>query len=695
MRGQAEFIIIIGILVVIAAVAYFVLSTGTIVSDNLPTSIAAEKKLVEDAITNVGRQGADLSIKWILQQGGYIYPDISNSVAFNNVAVPYWQRCDHTTVPAITEIADQMEDAIEEYIFNDLAGRSEYFSRNVSFDFNSMYVRADILTNHIDYSIYLPTTIRGYDIPQPYTFSVPTKMGELHEFAKELAEENARKRYLDHFTINTIYFSDELETQGVLTQCGDGIYQSGVEISEGLENIIDYTLANMLWWQPMPPASSGSKVYAIESLSGKTYNQLDIGLYLPDNFELLPANPLHMTNAKSAAAVSIFHMPVCFAVYNFRYSVDYPVIVRVRDELTGHFMNFALHIDVDEMLPGDCTAFVSLPSDGTGTGCNAGVKVVGRDGPLENAHVSYADYYVGKTGSDGSLTGSIPCDDGELIINKEGYDFLKLNKTRDNINNTYTLYKIPEIELNFRQVDIASRFRSMFIGPTDIQVPLYDMCFINPTTNQILLNFTSPRGYFGITNIDAESSDYDCFDSTTANPDTLSNPDCEACQTNPQDTASCKSCIATCRVNVNVTSTIDYLPGDSYNVKADMWDFSQFMPTGAFSTTYDLPEQDGSYYIYVPTGSMQYITDSERDSLTSELSSKCGIASPVSTQEHKGIVNMVIGCSCMELGNMVTNEFQSCIDSIEYASLFTGGCNVNTVKGMILSECGYEVIGCG
>jgi hypothetical protein len=695
MRGQAEFIIIIGILIVIAAVAYFVLSSGTITTDNLPASVAAEKRLVEDAVTNVGRQGADFSIKWIEQQGGYFQPDINNAVAFTTVAVSYWQRCGHTNVPTLNEITDRMEEAIEDYMRADLSSRTEYFSRNVTFDFDSMYVKANILKNSIDYSVYLPTTIRGYDIPQPYTFSVPTKLGEIYEFAKGFAEENARNRYLDHFTIASIYFSDELETQGVLTQCGDGIYQSGVEISNGLQNAVDYTLANTLWWQPMPPASSGSKVYAIESLSGKTYDQFDIGLYLHDNFKLGIANPLFMTNANSAAAVSIFHTPACFALYNFRYSVDYPVIVRVRDELTGHYFNFAVHVDVNEMLPADCAPFVSLPSSDD-TGCDAGVKVVGSDGPLEDVFVSYADYYVGKTDEDGILVGSIPCDDGKLIVNKGGYAFIELDKTKDSINDTYSLKKVPEVELNFRQVDIASRYRGVFVGPTEIQVPLYDMCYISPTTDQILLNFTSSRGYYGATNIDPDSSNYDCFDPSTADPDTLANPDCDACQSNPQDAASCKACLSACSVSVNVSSTIDYLPGDFYSVKADMWDFSRLVPTGAFSTTYNLPEQDGSYFIYVPTRSMQYITEGDRTSLTSELNSKCGISNPVDTEEHTGIVNMVIGCSCGELGNMISNEFlNSCIDSSEYAGLFTGGCNVNTVKSTVLSNCGYEVVGCG
>ena len=58
-RGQAELVILVGIVAVIAIVAFFILSTGDIVPNPLPSSVNEEKKLVEDSITNVGRQGAD------------------------------------------------------------------------------------------------------------------------------------------------------------------------------------------------------------------------------------------------------------------------------------------------------------------------------------------------------------------------------------------------------------------------------------------------------------------------------------------------------------------------------------------------------------------------------------------------------------------------------------------------------------
>jgi len=683
-KGQTEFIVLVGIILVIAVVAFFALSTGSIFPTPVPQAIEQEKRLVEDSVTNVGRMGADIAIKWIEQQGGFFEPDAGNHVVFTNVAVSYWQRCGQTTVPTLNDITGRLEENVRDYIQTGLLERGDYFSKNVSFDFDSMYVSANILKNKVDFSVYLPTTIRGYDIPQPYTFSVPTKLGEIHEFGKAFAEDNANKRYLDVFTSTTIYFSRELETQGILTRCGQGIYQSGNQISQGLENAITYTLANTLWWQPIPSTSDKPKVYSIESLGGKTYEQLDIGLYLPDGFELGHAAPLAMTNNKYAASILIFKIPVCFAPYNWKYSVDYPVVVRVKDDLTGHYMNFAVHVDVNDMLPADtCSQYTGTDID-VELNCSAEIRIIDSGGaPLENVFASYADVYFGESGQYGRISGPITCDAGELVIGKEGYGVHNTERTPDNINGTYTLFRAPALSLHFRQVDMRSVYRTI-PEPVPIDIHLYDKCQINNAINQVNLNFSSPTGDFFATNIDTEESSFDCF----------GNSSCLVCQEVGEDDA-CRECLSECGDSIKYSSsTIDYIPGGEYEVIAEMWDFATVSPTGAFITTYEIPEEDSTRYIYVPTKSMTYIADSDKETLTDDMKDKCGI-DPIETEEYTGVVRMVIGCSCDELANMVSREFSSCISDDEYSELFGGGCNVNGVKNALMNECGYEVLGCG
>jgi hypothetical protein len=681
-KGQAEYIVLVGIILVIAVISYFALSTGSIFPKILPPGIEQEKKLVEDSVTNVGRQGADLAIQWLEQQGGYLTPDLSESVIFTQVAVPYWQKCGTAMIPEKTDIRDRLQTSVKNYILNSLLNKSDYFGKNVTFDLQGMYVQANMLDNKIDFSVYMPTTIQGHSIPQPYTFSVPTRFGEIYEFGKRFAQENAQNRFLDHFTINTIYFSGDLETQGVLTQCGQGIYQSGPDIEKGLENVITYTLANTIWWQPMPSADDESKMYAIESVGGMTYDHLDIGFYLPDDFDLQGSFPMHMTNAdSSAAAPIIFIMPVCFAPYNWKYSVDYPVIVRVRDDLTGHHVNFVVLVDVDEMMPGDCSPFIGVGSL-IDRNCSARIKVIGRDGqPIENVSATFGRYYIGESGEDGIIAGPISCGNANLTLNQDGYGLHTLERTIQNINSTYTLFKTPTFDMNFRQVDISSEYRIINVGMIQQQIHLYDQCEINPTTNQILTDLSSTRGDFFITNIDPDNSNYDC----------LNSQECQTCRTT-MNSADCNACITSCQINVKPFTIVDYVPGDVYQIDTEMWDFSLIKAMGGFDIRYNIQENNQTYYMYVPTKSMPYISDSDKNALTRDIRIKCQIE-PIDTIEHTGIIRMVIGCSCAELQNMVSSEMASCLNPTERNALFSGGCNVNNVKDVLRNKCGYEVIG--
>ena len=363
------------------------------------------------------------------------------------------------------------------------------------------------------------------------------------------------------------------------------------------------------------------------------------------------------------------------------------MIVRVRDDLTGHYMNFAVYVGVDEMEPGSCSG--SFPSgDDIEKGCYARIRAVDKAGnPVGGVMASFADWFIGISGEDGIIQGPVLCGTGDLILNKANYGIYVLERSQQkstgNLNGTYELYKKPTIDLNFRQVDMTSRYRTEYSGyGIETKIHLYDVCDVSKTLNQIVVNFSSSRDDYGVTNIDPDSNVGECLESE----------ECDACTEGSQ--SMCRECISNCPVDVFPNVTVDYIPGDSYRVITDMWNFQELKATGGFVTSYSIPEKNETYYMYVPVKVMLITSDAERRSLTRELKTKCNM-NPISTREYTGVVNMVVGCSCGELANMVKTDFSSCISDAEYNSLFSGGCNVNAVKSALLNECGYEVYGCG
>lgn len=688
MKAQIELMAILGIVAVIVVIAYYALTTGTVFPSPVPQAVSQEQNMIKDAIIIEGKKGADLAIKWLEQQGGFITPNINNSVVFTKVAVPYWQKCgDSSMKPTLGQITERLEGAVRGYINYSLHDKKEYFGKNVSFDLGRLSVSANILDNKVDFAVSLPTTVQGYAVQQPLAFSIPTKLGEIYEFGKRFADENAGKRMLEHFTIATIYFSGELETQGALTRCGESIYQSGEMISRGLRNAITYTLANTLWWQPMPDESAGSKTYSIESVGGKKYPQLGVGFYLPDGFSLGPSGPLSISNNMHVARASVFDIPVCIAVYNWKYSVSYPAVVRVRDDLTGNNFNFAVLVEVDEMEPGDCLG-IRTGGAAAAMNCSAELKVVDSSGrPVEGASANFAGFLIGRSDSSGMIRGDVICGSHELAIQKAGYRMLKSDSITD-INGTHTLFRQPLLNINFSSVDMKDANGTAH-EPNGMASPLsYSKCAVSRADEPVWMNLSSARENYIISNADIDASD-------TA--DCSASENCALCRaTNGAD--ACRQCAVDCGSGVAYKpyASVDYAAEGSYSVDAGMADAARNILKGGFFTNYDVPEADTALNVYIPLGYNLSVYISGRAELADNMRSKCGIA-PITTGSYGSLINMA-GCSCTQLKGMMERELGSCIEAGSITSMFqnlssTWGCTRPDVIAAI-NSCGFRVTGC-
>ncbi len=674
-KGQIEMMAILGIVAVVIVVAYYALTTGVIFLSPVPQAVGEEQKMISDSVTKIGSDGASMAIEWLEKQGGYITPDINRSVIFTKVAVPYWQRCgDFSMVPTLMEITNRLEGAVKGYINKTLYGKNEYFGKNVSIDLAGMSVSANILSEEVGFLVRLPTTVQGHAIGEPYRFSVPTKLGRIYEFAKGFAEENARNRFLEHYTTATIYFSGELETDGVLTGCGRSIFQSGEMTKEGLHNAIRYTLANMMWWQPMQAATDKSKAYSIASVKGKTYPELGIGLYLPDNFALSTPSPLSITNNKPLVSVLFFTAPECLAVYGWKYSVDYPVIVRVADSTTGHYFNFAVLVDVKNLLPGDCTDSGKRSGSPIDMNCSASIKVVGSSGnPIEGASANFGGYYINRSGADGMISGHTICGTNELYVERTGYGPFNTNAS-SNISESYALYKVPETEFKFKDVEIKE-----YSERDDLYSPLvsYKKCWAKDSSGFVLLNLSSGRGDYIVSNVDTSVEvPYGCVNS----------PKCQSCKSGG-NLDDCVSCNSACGVSIAPSTKVDYIPGGSYYTMSDEWSRATFRAAGGFMDSYDIPEYNASFFVNTPQKSMLFMENDDKLDLTADMRSKCGI-SPLSVAAPGSFIEMY-GCGCYQLRKMAENELSFCMD---VASVFDG-CD-KAKETAAINGCGFELRGC-
>ncbi|UCD07316.1 MAG: hypothetical protein JSW41_05855 [Candidatus Aenigmatarchaeota archaeon] len=451
MRGQASFILIIGVLLVIAIVIYYAYQGFA-----PPPVVGEEQRMVQEMIESIITSGTELSLKAIELQGGYVIPP-NQSLLFTNIGVPYWQICQNDVSPNFDDVKERFEKGIEFYVNNHTKDIEDFFGENLSLSSVSR-VDVNILDNKIDVAVYMPTEFRGYPIRQPYRISVPTKFRYLFNFAKDIVTEINKDptqggRFFEVFTVASLYRSRYLPTIGFLTECGEPLRLTPQQVSHGLYGIITYTITHFLWWQEIVP---NSLTYAVNDVNGKQYLDLEPMLFLPQGFEIASSSGINIQNRQFIA--SFPSIPYCYTTYNIKYSVAYPIVIKITDSETGYDFNFAVYVNVDEMEPGDCDAIITIPGQETCTDlpCSASIRVVDCNGiPLSGATAYFGDCLVGTSDSNGYINGEILCGTYLLDIYHSGdYGYYSKTVSSTNIDGTYTLCKKPDFAAYFNEVEI-------------------------------------------------------------------------------------------------------------------------------------------------------------------------------------------------------------------------------------------------
>lgn len=626
-KGQLEFAVLVGILALIVVVVVYAFMSGSIFPTPVPSGVEQEQKLIADSVTNIGRQGADLSILWLEQQGGYMSPDLNESVVFTKVAVPYWQKCSRDMAPTLPEITGRLQDAMKNYFNYTLHGKKDYFGKNVTFDLAGLSVSANILKNKVDFSVHLPTKVQGQAVNQPYAFSVPTKLGEVHEFMASYARDAATNRYLELFILNSMYFSNtasdghpEVPTVGMLSQCGEVVSRTPEQLSSALEGIVEYTLANTAWWQPTSTDPTKPKIYGIESLGGKTYRQLDPLFYLSDRFDIPIASSIYMTNPRPLFSSRVLTSSgLCVTTYFIQYSLTFPVILRVRDDLTGHYFNIATLVDVNEMEPGSCSGhrpsitWVNKPTPSGGVteyvnsseellealgcpdaDCMALVTVKKPNGqPARGSSAVFGGCVIGIADASGMIRGNMTCGRDDLnIYHLDGYMYRRCNISSSEVGGTYTVYKYPRVNASIYEVDAAS-------------------CTKRPASHYSAITLYSPG---------SGCTDY------WNNVDVPDSGECEA-----MDDASCAKSLLNANMRGSASGALQ--PG-GYNIalvllnitKAADISMGSKTTIGALNVSLSIGTADRAIKINVPiTAGRESISSAEADALVNEMKIRCGI----------------------------------------------------------------------
>ena len=457
LKAQAEYLVILGMVIVSVSVVLLVNQAGFFRPE--PAGIGELKALLKADVERMVLAEAAESIIKIGKQGGY-FNSPSSSIDFSETKVPYWGICQNKHMPTLEQISYNIKSELEDRLSKLDAGslKAKYGKEIKLGQAKKDEMDVVISDQDVDFTIYLPTNIEGFDIQQPYKITVPLGLGRAYDFAANFIENNTKERHFDRFIASLLYHADskKLPTLDVLSNCGDFIFKTFDQLKGQAQKIFDYSLTNVVLWQKPPPDDQRKFLeYYIPEINGKTYKDLDIRFYRgaelnSGNFK--PSqNPVSEINSKQIHNL----IGECLKAVIVDYSINVPIVASVKSG--SYEFDFAFMPFVDENKIGKCKASADLEQktdDCQEKNCPANVKVVDADGkPVKGAKIAFGQCAFGVTGKNGIVSGSAPCGVSELSAYHPVYDRFYDVVSASGLDKTVVLKRMPLILFNMSQTN--------------------------------------------------------------------------------------------------------------------------------------------------------------------------------------------------------------------------------------------------
>jgi hypothetical protein len=466
MRGQVEFIAILGV-IIIAIVAIYFAATGGFQPTEVPVAIQGKYQDLETSVHAMMRSAAYDTMEKISANGGYLSPP-ADSVKFLGRDVPYWQKNGVIKTP---DIKSNFMEGIKEYITEN---KDSFISSEGGVVVGNPSVSAKFFDSKIDLSVNMPTTIDNYPIPQPYKVTILTKFGDVIDFSEKFVYEEKQERFFEYFTLSSMLMSPiENDQQTVpmlifLTDCGDYVFKSWWDVQPSMEERIKTTLAHT-YMPGKSPLNIGDKTsypkYSLTPMNGKRYEDIEVTFHLPDDFELKQTNFQFTPNPVIAIAKPVGFTGICTSDPEYvNYHVQFPKISSVKDPLTGNILRFASDVYIKDNAPGEWNAqdgySLELQAEVCSQpACPANIKVIDVMGnPVQHATVTFMGCDMGKTDSAGSLKADAPCGVGPLQVYRDGYSIYGESKDYSELTDAEVyLFKIVSPRLLFYEAEITNK----------------------------------------------------------------------------------------------------------------------------------------------------------------------------------------------------------------------------------------------
>lgn len=436
-RGQVSIFIIVGIVIVGAILAYF-LVRGYYGAENIP----AEFKPIYDYYSGCIMEKAQEAIDLAGTQGGRVYVDsyipgsqyapFSNQLNFLGFPVPYWYYVAGNglikeQVPKKSNIEDEIGRYVEEHINE--CDLERFYEQGYFINLGTP--KADVTINDGSVDVNLNQEIsaskdEGSARKSSYSVSVASKLGKFYSVALNLYNRQAKDAFLENYTIDVLNLYAPVS--GVAIQCSPKIWNTR-EVVDDLQNALEANIASIKFdGNYYVLANKESKYFVVKEGVDEQVNLLYSKSW-PTKVEvygegagkdLLTAGIVGTQNGLGA-------LGFCYSPYHFVYDLSFPVMFQITDGT--ELFQFPVAVIVDKNVPRKAVLneVAEEPEVDLCQYYDQDIKVGVYDANLNpvDADLSFECFSqkcsLGKT-KGGEFSGKSPtCANGYIVAKAEGY----------------------------------------------------------------------------------------------------------------------------------------------------------------------------------------------------------------------------------------------------------------------------------
>ncbi len=565
-KAQAEFALILGLLIIAAVVGLYAYSAIYPISPQ-QAALTEDQKAVASFVNDFIRGAATSTVSEMYKNGGYLDDSlpamgyVSHSALGKKVAL--WQLCESYNVP---DIEQEFAKGVKKYIEKNMPDSQSIGGRTAVFGKQQMTVSSKLYDNKVTLSVNVPTTFEGSALPQPYTVDVFTKLGRIYDFAKNFARMQADCRVLDNNLLLSLAQSGETSRPCWIPIVGSAERShtfTWTNLRDCMEMHAKYSLSNTLLGEEYPLRDDKIPVWALESFpvpaiinydgvaqdegvcsgtataDSKKYDDLSVNFYFGDDNGLDRnefSAPDYLRIQPKVGPFTRYLSGLRVAEYMQTYSVRYPVIVNVWDSSMEKSFKFSVFVFLDNNKLGSCSTVPQVSAtqglqaasyvdrcDSRATE-DANIMIRYTDGsPVVGATVNFFGCDLGTTGSGLPIQVKIPPVWGSLTVRDGRNDYVQCYSYETLANALVTIPRSKKFTFKFHTVSISksgSVYTIDSISDSDSRVEVVmsrsgDSC--SPPEPESILNLNSGGSY--VSELEVSNLPVDRYDLSVATYD--------------------------------------------------------------------------------------------------------------------------------------------------------------------------------